>query len=392
MDVWPLRPNWREPIRITHGFKTEVISSRRGFEQRRAQRQTARKTVEFLVGPVDGSRFRALTRAMLMNQGPLIAWADQTRATRSTSYLGGGAYVVGVASTPDWAVAGAKVILAVGDTQALRTVQAVNPGVSLTFVETGGEWPAKTKVCPAFTGRVASEIGGTQYLPAVVETPIRFDVDPGSEQKRYLGDIPATWNGREVILNRANWRDPRELGFRAEMQSVDYGVGRTVTYMPRAFGEGTRSADYMFRSKAEADTLLKFFERHKGQRGEFYAPSDQPDIVLSSAGAFGANFITAQGPDIRAFASDPVYAAISVRMKDGQRFYRKVGTMAADGPHSRINLVGTLPYEITPTTVEVISWLPILRHASDEATFEWLTDEAGQVRFTYRTLPDAPSE
>jgi hypothetical protein len=173
---------------------------------------------------------------------------------------------------------------------------------------------------------------------------------------------------------------------------VDFGFGRVAAFQPDAFPTTIRAVDFVFKSKAEAERLLKFFERCKGQRGEFYAPTDQPDIVMAQSSPAFASYLVGYGPDLRTYNGDPVHAAISVKMNDGRRFYRKVTSIVADGPHSRINLQGTLPYTVSPDNMEVISWLPVMRNATDDATFEWLTDEAGQVRFMFRSLPDAPAE
>lgn len=388
MEMWPLRPNWRDPIRITHSFRTEVISSRKGREQRRALRQTARKTVEFSV-TTSGDRFRTLVRAMHRKQGPILAWADQTRAVRSSAPSAGSS--IPVQTRPEWAVPGQMVMMQVGDAQEIKTVQSAN-SAAITFTEPlANTWPSRTRVCPAVIGRLPPEAAGQQYLPGVIDIPISIFSDPGYDRERFT-EAAEVWNGREVMLERGNWRDPREFTFTHGYETVDYGFGRVAAFQPNAFPGTLRSVDYVFKSKAEADRLLAFFERMKGQRGEFYAPTDQPDIILAAtAQAFSQSFL-GTGWELQVYNGDQVFAAISVKMTDGRRFYRKVISALPDGPHTRIRIEGTLPYALDPSTVEVISWLPVLRNASDDATFEWLTDEAGQVRFTYRSLPDAIPE
>lgn len=388
MDVWPLRPNWRDPVRITHTYQTEVISSRARKEQRRSNRQTAHKTVEFGV-TVHRDRFRSLTRMFDTHLGPVIAWADPTRAIRVFGPVSAGSYSVAVTAPPEWAVAGFKVCLVYRDHSTLLTVQSVSSG-AVTFVEALEAWN-EVKLCPAVLGRLPTETGMQQFLPGVIETTVKIDQDPGSEIARYAGEPAVIWNGREVFLGNGDWGNPRDLNVIRDYELVDYGFGRVSAFTPGSFAWTVRAVEYHAKTKYEADDLLKFFERCKGQRGEFYVPSDQPDIELVTSG--GGNQFDAAGLDLRgAYATDPVHKSICVKMKDGQRAYAKIASLTVAGDNTRFNLTANLPFSISPDTVEVISWMPVTRFATDEVVFEWLTDEVAQVRFTFKSLPDAPAE
>lgn len=391
MDVWPLRPNWREPVRLTHAFKTEVISSRNRKEQRRSLWQAPRKSAEFVV-TTHRDRFRSLTRVLASRQGPLVAWADVTRSELLTATPSAGTHVITLQNASEWLVAGFKTVLVLGDRMELMTVQSAS-GATVTFVELLTSWPAKPVLCPAIVGRVPAEVNTQQFLPGVVEATVRVDQDPGSELPRFIGEPDVLWNGREVFTKRGNWADPRDFNFSRDIDMVDYGQGRTQAFLPAAFGTTIRAIDYHAKNRTEADDLLRFFERCRGQLREFYVPSDQPDILLASSASGGTTQFTALGSDLlAAYATDPVYKAISIRMKDGTYGYAHIDSLSANGGNTRFNLTSGLPFAIDPDDVEVISWMPVTRFASDEVTFEWLTDGVAQVRFTLQSLPDAPAE
>lgn len=391
MDVWPLRPNWREPLRISHTYLTEVISSRSGKEQRRAMRQTPRRTVEFTV-TTERDRFRTLTRAFATSRGPLLAWPDPTRAVRVSGALVGGGSVIPVASAPEWAVTGFDAVLVQGDRSELVTVLSASP-TAITIEGTFEPWPVGTKLCPAVVGRLPPNDSATQYAPGIIEAPIIVLGDPGWETARYAGEPPVTWNGREVFVMRTNWADPRDLSLTRDYQTVDYGFGRAAAFFPVAFAVTNRVVDLQLRSKSEAEDALKFFERCKGQLKEFYAPTDQPDMLLAEAAGNGSSSFVVQGSDVlSAYADDPVHKAVCIKMRNGQRVFRAVHELAADGPNTAVELETALPFGIDPNTVEVISWMPVMRFATDTAVFEWLTDEVSRVRFNFKTLPDAPAE
>lgn len=391
MNVWPLRPNWRGSYRVTYEFLTEIITSRSGKEQRRAKRQTPRKTVEFLSTVAD-DRWRVLVQTFHALQGAPMLLAEIPQGVRLTADMGAGASAAQVAEIRDWISPGRKVMLVDGDRIRERTVDIV-AGNTVTFDEaTVNGWPAGARLCPALEGRLPPSVTVQQFLPRAGETTIPFSVDPGTELPRDPGLPVTVWNGREVFdVFKPNWASPRDLSFAREAQTLDYGRGRTRTFLPVAFGITTRSADYIATSVTEANALLAFFERHKGRRGEFYVPTDNADVILAAPSSSG--FLFVEGTDFAAaYDADPVAQALSFRMADGSRFYRKVVGVTPQAGQSRIQLDVAVPYQIGPQNVEVISWLPVLRNATDELTIEWLTDSAARVRFNFMSLPAATAE
>lgn len=384
MTVWPLRPNWRDPYRLTYEFKTEILTSRSGKEQRRAQRTTPRKTVEFLVSAARERRI-ALRGLLNANQGPYVTLPEVTAGVRSTSAMGVSGNNFAVATIPYWAAAGATAVLIDGDRAELRTVSGAASGV-ITFAEPAvTPWPVHTRICPALSATLADSLNGSQLATNLEEITLTFEVDPGSERPRDPAEPEVMWNGREVFLARANWGDARDVSFTRDMRRVDFGK-RVKIVLPTSFPVTTRTADYIGHTPEEAQRYLDFFLRHKGRRGEFYCPSDSDDVRL--AAPTGNAFMFVDGVTFAAqYANDSVNRALSFRMKSGARFYRTVTAITVQGAQSRIQLGQALPSFTHPEDVEVISWLPVLRHASDNLTIEWLTDSVTKVRFNYLSLP-----
>ena len=160
--------------------------------------------------------------------------------------------------------------------------------------------------------------------------------------------------------------------------------------MPSEYNARLLAADYTGRAP-EARRILNFFLRQKGRRGEFYVPSDTADVPL--AAATGNAFLYVDGQEFAAaWADHPVNRAVAFKMRDGTRFYRQVVAITVQGEQSRVQLDQAVPYYLSPADVEVISWLPVMRLASDELIIEWLTTNAIRARLTYRTLKAAPAE
>ncbi len=399
MDVWPFRPNWREPFTVTYAFLTEIISSEDGHEQRRAWRQTPRRTFEYLV-TVNETKFRRLMRALQHVQGQVMRAPEWTRSQKTASVFPvGGTTVVFphiTSGAPDWAVVGNIVTITYEDRIELRTISAVSIGnvivpapLNLTFLEPNAvSWPAGSKISPAPLGQVSSQIAGTALTRGLIEVSIRFELEPGREPVlTSFGTPAAMFNGREVFLERANWASGQDIDISRDVRTVDYSFGRTETYLPNAFATDTRGFDFLGGSRTSIQRVINFFYRMRGRQGEFYLPSDAPDLTLAENAAVGAGSILVGGVDIsEIYTGDPVYKAISILDISGNRQYRNIENLTVEGENTRLDLDTALTYAVTSTTVEVISWLPVCRLASDTISVEWRHDQLASIRLPYQTV------
>lgn len=388
MTTWPFRPNWRRPYAVTYKFKTEIITSRRGREQRRAQRDTPRKSIEFMV-TAGQERWRRLQRTLSTLQGPLLDVPDISSSMVTDSDSATGSNIFHVGATPSWLVHGAKVLLTEqrSDRVEVRTIQGFGL-TSLAFAESNtAPWPVGTIICHLVSARLADSIKLRSLTQSVAEGRVTFDVDPGAEPILPGAEPDSVWNGRELFSQRVNWASGMDVTFQREFDPVDYGKGRAVTYLPVGFGGRLRVADLLLRTRSEADRLRAFFYRMRGRQGEFYIPMPSDDMALAVNLNGGFSNLQVVGTEIaESYAADPVHRAIYVLMHDGRRFYRGVSSMTTSLGRSVLQLAQPAPFTITPATVASISWLPVCRLASDDLTIEWVTDGVAKSRLSFVTL------
>lgn len=390
--VWPLRPNWRESYQVTYAYKTDIITSEDGHEQRRRLRTTPRKTIQFQV-TANADRFRALRRTLGGRQGELLLFPEVTRKTLTTAVSDIGSKTFAIESAPAWLIRGAQVLLVVGDQAELRTVDVPTSG-SVTFVEANtAAWPVETWICWALTGRLGSSQDTSQPVNGLIEASIVLNVEPGSEPAPAPPAATTTFNGREVFLEPANWADAQDILFTRTFETVDYDQGQTATFLPTAFGQETRTGTFLAATPDQAQRLLDFFDRCVGCQGEFYAPSGEPELALSANVSGGSSTLHIVGSDLAdAYADDISRKAISVLMLDGRRFYAEVDSLAISGSESLVHLVQPAPYALTAATVAAISWMPVCRLASDQIIMEWLTDGVAQTQIAIINVPADPVE
>lgn len=390
--LWTFQPNWSGGLTETWEYKTEVHTARSGREQRIALRDTPRKSIEFSV-VATGDRRRELNRTLDQYQHVEHIVADLPRFVRTTADMGIGTDPVALESIPEWMDTQMLVVLVHGDRMDLRYVEAVNEADGeVTFAEVNlEEWPAGTKVCFAFSANFDPAITSRRHTVDVVEAAIRFDVAPGRED--YVAPIaaPETYANREVFLFKPNWSETPQITFDRPFESVDFDRGIVERFNPIGYGSRLKRMTFSNRDYAETDALTQFFRRMRGQRGEFWLPTWEEDMLPRNGIGGGTSTLRVQGTEILDdyFRSD-VFKTFMVLLKDGTRHYRRIVTMFetndGEGNDTILQLEQSWASTISQDDIMMICWMPCARLASDSLTIQWVTNTKSQFQLTTRTL------
>lgn len=387
-EIWNLLPNWQSGYKISYEYKTEIITSRSGNEQRRALRQTPRKWLEFSVQAAHDKAWRV--RAMMDSwQDKAFIAPELTKSITTPSGVAPNALIMVVDSVPDWLRPDAFLVLRHGERQGMRIVESID-GNEVTFTSATAEsWPEGTLVHPGLFGRVQEDQSVSNLTSSVSEFGFRYNVTPASEGAVNLGTPYSGYNGAELFPKKPNWANAPRVNFQADVENLDYGRGVAEFLTLRDFRRRVVQATFLSRSRAEAVEIEQFFHRMKGRRGTFYMPTYQPDIVAAEDLSVLNRFMTVSGTDLLKFyESSPVYRHMILRFHDGSQLIKAVNAMAGQGGNTVIDTGTNWPRNIALSEIMMISWLPRWRLASDILTIEWLTDEVAQYQISIQTQKD----
>lgn len=390
VKLWPFGPNWRESYEVNREFRTDITRSRSGKEQRRALRSTPRKTISFTT-TVAADTMTDLHRLLIGWQHQTIVMPDLFMSV-TTSGLAANATALSVSSVPTWLKAGAQVALISGTVKEAREVLTV-AGSTVTFTDAStSTFPPGARLHRGMIGTLAEEIQGSRPTNGIAEIKVEFQVEPTTEPAN-LGAAGQFFNGRELLLKRPNWADAPSATFRHPSEVVDYGSGRISRVTPIPFSAQLRQMTFIGRNAIETLSIEQFFDRMKGQRGEFYMPTWDNDIKPKVTALVGENAIRVRGRSVfETFQADTVYRAIAVLYRDGTYQFRKVAaieTVTDDGGQdSSIRCTEAFTRAIDPADIIMICWMPVWRFATDSLTTERLTSEVGRFKISVTTIQD----
>lgn len=332
---WTIPPNWERPVTEEVTYRTEVIRSRDGTEQRIAQRINPRYSFNF---------------------GIRVTHDDAATLER-----------------------------------ALAKRQAFNYGFqhprSVVLSDRGHPGAA------GFIGRLEGEVSVTARTDRVMDMDVRMTVNPGVYGGDYLVGYthpPADTfhNDREVLTLRPNWAEPVRVNFGQLTEILDRQRGVTDFNAPERFTHRIIQIGILIRSEAQENRLRGLFERVRGQQGEFYVVDPlsaqfMPVVAVTA----GTTILTIPGRMFAdRFASEAIYRNIAFRTASGM-LYRKIASVSIVSGNSRITLTSSLP-EIAVKDLIGIHWMLKARFATDALVFSWETDITARVTLNIRALED----
>lgn len=399
--VFPFPPNWDENVEIEYEFKTDIIRSANGREQRRQLRQTPRKSFRFSIAMQNTDRLE-YRRLVTANQRGRFFVPELTRFVTTVSDMAAEAIVVDVDQTPPWWLAEHDnyVILGYQGRYSLRRIDLAGsdsnsePTTIYFKSDDNYEWPAGTRIYPAISSYMSDEISGQLLTNYVQTVDLRFLALPGLEAIETVPAAETFFDGRELWLKKPNWAEPPAIQDLHPTVFLDAGVGRIGREVDQDFQSMRLALSYTGRNFEEAEELRHFMMRCAGQCREFFMPTWQKDIIAAQGWISGDDQIIVDGIGFASvYADDPVRngAGVAIILLDGTIIYKQVEDIFADtdstGAFSVIQLTETMGQDIDLEDVDKICWVPLWRFSTDTFTYTWLTNSVCETNFVVHTQP-----
>lgn len=400
----PFVPNWRNGIRDTYEFKTDVFTTRNGSEQRRATRINPRRALEVNV-LLDGERMRGFADAVNRAKDGKVEIADFSAvpalvATTASS----GATVLTIDSTPSWMTNGGTYVLMTGRTTSKINVDFVDNNTVILVNPLTKSVGAGACILPMLPAQIANSNTLSLYTNQVATAPLQFDVEPGfvvrtpdalpfdesteGDSVQSFGPAAVLF-GRYVLLRKPNFLNRPQVQFNLKFETVDYSRGVVKTFTPVPIVTRTLTATYMAVNHAEAMAILDIFMRCKGRAGEIYVPtwgSDFPPVMNVAD-----KIVQIAGTDFyETYNEDRAHSAVLIRTKSGTLLPREINIMAASGGNTFIEFHEDVG--VSATEIEQISWMFVSRFAQDSLTIEWVTNTVANISLSFVTLENLAAE
>ena len=283
MLILDFLPNWRNGVTETREYLTNIMTAYDQTEQRAALRDKPRNTMAYtlLLHGADASRFDWLLTAA---QAQVLLMPYWPMPFRLAADAANGALALQLdGDLPPWVVAGEQLAMVYGGRSSVPvTVQSV-AGKTVNLVAPGlpGTWPKGAMVYPTWQVRAQDSLAFKRHTPTVSEASISLS----RQISGAAAPVPAsvadmTYDSLEVLTRDINWRDGQDVTMAWMTDLMDGQRGRTSYEVLSKAQQRTSSGSVLLDNLAKANWWQAFYDRHKGRRGVFYAPTRSRDLPL----------------------------------------------------------------------------------------------------------------
>lgn len=389
--LWPYKPNWAQPWSVEREWKTDIITSRDGTEQRRAVRVYPRRRHSFanVVRPQQLRDFRKLISRRI--KGTFVL-PDYTTKVLTTAPAAASATAF-VSAAPFWFEADKYVVFEHGEQRLQRLIRSVD-GLEITFWEADTlTWPEGARVYPGLVCELDDENRYGMLTSEVASMTTTLAVVPGSEPREPYGVAEEVFDGREVRTFRHNWSGALDSVFIRPSELVDFGYGVRSRFFPEKSPRERLQVQMVLRGETAVSELRKFIGRMAGRQGEFYFTQERSDLTaqFDLIGNVDTQYLrTAGSEDFVTYRDDPTKRAIEVELTDGTIIRRVIESIEfVDdmlGQSTQFNLRGQWPRTILTEEIVRISFMSLYRLSSDSYDEQWETNGVCRVQLQIETV------
>lgn len=280
IPVWSIRPNWREGIRETLSWLTDVLDSTNGTEQRVSLRLSPRRSFEMLFNPIDDARsyFDLFLHRMASIEFFLPLFHDKAKLDDLRT--------VGDTDIPfdntyrEFETGGYAILL--GDSPFEYEVIEITAqdASGLTVAPLVGEWRKGTTLHPLRIARLADETALSALTSHVGQSTLLFTLVRANDFAE------GVWSGvsyedRPVLTVAPNRREPLDVNFLRKAVTVDNDLG--IPYLAdeanRAFQ--TQIHSWLIRGRQEHAEFRSMWYRLRGRSQAIWLPSFNDDVIVA---------------------------------------------------------------------------------------------------------------
>lgn len=389
--VFPFPPNWKTPVIENLEWKTDVLRSRNGLEQRRALRENPRRGFEYgmLLAGEHISMFEAYLWGWQDKHFALPVWTDAGKLTASAS----GAQSVLQLQTDTLGFRNGDFAIVYGGLKQYEAVQVQS--LSATQITTvsplGATWPAGTKVYPLILAHLVDAVMHDRLTSRVGQAgSVLFNSSADSAYSAIPGAAAGSlYDGIELITQSPDWKSAIQNEFTRRFDVVDADVGPVGYYQTEPTSRVTRPFQWLLKTRSQIVDFRNLMGRLSGQSKSCWMPSWHEDFEVSASNSADQTKLTVKGTWFHTLVGvDISRDRLAIRLPNGTSLYRRIVSTLPDyvNDTTSLQLDSTLGTIVSGNDNTRVSLLLRCRLASDKVVIPWLTDTIANPQTTFTTI------
>jgi len=384
--AWWWRPTWDRGILERLEWKTDVLRSYNGREQRRKLRKGARRSVEFdvLISDADRRQLETTVGGWQARVWALPVWWSARTPTAPIS-LGATSIAISTANS-DFAAGGLAIVLAPDGTNEVVEIDTVGASALNLRRPTASAWSTLAQVFPAIPARMDQAVALARFTGSAAYLRARFT---GTEPADFTAATPATtFLGYPAITARPLMAGEIGLGMRRKVEEIDGDVGAIYVDDEAGLPLLDQSHGWLAVTEGEAAALRGLLYLLAGRFGAVWLPSFADDFTVRANIAAGAAAIDVVHTNYgRYLVGTPGRNHLAIFLRSGAVSLHKIsGSVEVDATTERLTLSPTVASSIATSDILAVSFLSLVRLGSDAVEVQHWTGESIEVATSFASF------
>lgn len=394
--VWNIEPDWSDDVTQTLEYKTAILASTTGVEQRIKLRNSPRRYFEHIMRPkgIWKNRLDALLSVAPQGEYYIPCWHESSRMTAAVD--SGSSTIVLQGARPEMDQA-ARIFIQ-GDLPhqfELAEVNSVTGDASTTTLGTIAplalDWAKGTRVYRCVSAILSEQPTINRLREDIDECTAKFLVTEPNDWA--FTDTYTLYGGYPVIPLETNYGDTQTGGYDRILSDIDNDVGivrrRDVAGVPyQKFGSTN-----FFNGTLEYQRLRKLLNYFQGRLAPFWVVYPTRDFELVepiSNGATQFHVRRAGYADLGTPIPGRADIYFSMRTPELNFVLHIIGSAVVDDLTETIFVTTPIPYSIDPDDVLRVSFMGFARLDQDSVDLVHKTDTDGlcNVALAVKSMPD----
>lgn len=380
--------NWDKGVLERYSFRTNILTSWDGSEQRVKLRGTPRREIEAhlqVFGPDAVRKLQSQLSGWQSRDYLIPCWHDCYVLAAS---LSSGSTVIPDIPTPDseFVTDGVALLFATLDQNEWVQIASVGADQLTLDQPTQQTWPAGTRVFPARFARISNQQTVTRPTRHMLDLQARFIVADNVGLTETEGT--PLYKGHPVLLDKPNEVEALSEDWLRPLLEFDPETVNPVVDDPTGYTTIVRRMDQVMTSRKARANFRKWLYARAGSWKPFWIPSWNEDFKLFSTLLSNATMLTVDFAFYERFVpATPMRDALMIELINGTRIFRDILSISElSETRERVFIDSPVGFNILPQEVRRISYLNLARLDSDTVEIFHETDTISRVSTLVRTV------
>ena len=385
-EYFLLQADWDSPVLYRKQWRTALQSSLVDGEKRSALFTWPRRGLSYNSIAMEYAETAYIMRKIyqnLHNVWGIPYWQDRTYLAAEAA-SGQAVLTVGSAEYRNFEVGAQCICLEGTDSYEVGTIESFTADQITLTENLTDTWPINTDVYPILKCRIKTgqKFNALTARLGKISIAAQEEYDEITRYTPNIDDFP-TYKTHPVLNTAPDWGQPVNTSFLHDYELLSY-LGKS--YSASHWNETALrfDASYLADGKDEIQSLLDFFDVHKGRWGNFWRPSWVADIVVAEPFTADAIEIEIEEIEYPGYWQDQKAGShILMLWPDDGYACRGVvrsstNTISLNYPTGRACTDAQLPQFL-------VSFLTLCRFTQDEIEAEYVTNSVANINLSCRT-------